>query len=385
MKRILLCFLLTLVAFTSKANIDTLYVKPGDAISFEAMADTVKYPFLKDIDISDYWYHNDEQTPLQLTKLANTYYYNINSASTNDEGFYLYEFDVTLTQSINDTTVYLHVWQSPVIRSYTINDTYEAVINEGDTAHIKVECTNNLDAQEILLLNNNDTILTSNDLEFAFIPTKSGKYDIKVTNPVGSSQTLTVDRTITVIPKLSINSLSCFAYANNQAYVKTVTDSIMDVEIFNHDSVMLIVNTNAKDIVGLGKDVHFVWSKAGNRLPETLETRGDTLVFPEYKKPEMDGNYCCTVFDSKSTHVVSFNVTSEFPLNSEVIETYNMYTSNGSLTLTNIQNKSVIITDILGKVWFNKSNCSYQETVRITPNTLVIIKVDESVSKLIIK
>lgn len=159
----------------------------------------------------------------------------------------------------------------------------------------------------------------------------------------------------------------------------------MDVKVYNHDSLRLVINSNAKDISDLTSPVIFAWNKDGMRLPEGVIAKSDTLVFPEFKKPEMDGKYHCMVSDYRSTLLVTFNVESEFPANTENVDNLTILVYKGLLTITNAQDKDVVVTDILGKVIHTKTITSYQEQFVVPTSTVLIVKIGNEVFKILSK
>lgn len=381
MKKILLCFLTALVTFVANAKCDTIRVVPSDPFIHELTVDKVKYPFLTTVS----WKHDggDLSQNDTLKHVGDKTYVDVKEATINkNEGWYYYEFEVNSTK-VRDTVLYVHIYDKPNFK-VEVNDSKHALIDEGDTAKFKIKMKNDLlNLDSVIVLLYNDTLVTSTTPEFNCIPTKSGDLKIIVKNKYKSTTNSTLS--ITVVPILKITSLAYSVHSSNDSYVKTSVSDEMDVKVFNHDSVRLVINSNAKEVSDLTAPVIFAWNKDGLRLPDGISARTDTLVFSEFKKPEMDGKYHCMVSDYRSTLLVTFNVESEYPASNENIQSLSIYCSNGNLVLNNVLNKSVVISDILGKIIHRNLNCSYQEHFTVPINTVLLIAVDNEVHKIMSK
>ena len=379
MKKVLLCFLAALV--TLVANADTLKVVPNDRITKEIAIDLAKYPFLTSDSYSG------KQNGYDLGDTVNTVrtktFVDVETAVEGvNDGFYYYEFTVN-NVPVRDTVLYVHIYNKPKF-TVTVNDSTNALISEGDTAKFKVTMNKSLlDLDSVIVTMDKDTLVTSTSDSLNYVPTKSGNLVVTVKTKFKTVTDSTLS--ITMIPSLRINSLSYSVHSSDDSYVKTSVSDEMDVKVYNHDSLRLVINSNAKDISDLTSPVIFAWNKDGMRLPEGVIAKSDTLVFSEFKKPEMDGKYHCMVSDYRSTLLVTFNVESEFPANTENVDNLTILVYKGLLTITNAQGKDIAVTDILGKVIHTKTITSYQEQFVVPTSTVLIVKIGNEVFKILSK
>ena len=379
MKKVLLCFLAALV--TLVANADTLKVVPNDRITKEIAIDLAKYPFLTSDSYS--WKHNGYDLGDTVKTVGTKTFVDVETAVKGvNDGFYYYEFTVN-NVPVRDTVLYVHIYNKPKF-TVTVNDSTNALISEGDTAKFKVTMNKSLlDLDSVIVTMDKDTLVTSTSDSLNYVPTKSGNLVVTVKNKFKTVTDSTLS--ITMIPSLRINSLSYSVHSSDDSYVKTSVSDEIDVKVYNHDSLRLVINSNAKDISDLTSPVIFAWNKDGIRLPEGVIAKSDTLVFPEFKKPEMDGKYHCMVSDYRSTLLVTFNVESEFPASTENVDNLTILVYKGLLTITNAQGKDVVVTDILGKVIHTKTITSYQEQFVVPTSTVLIVKIGNEVFKILSK
>jgi hypothetical protein len=402
MKKFLLTFLIAFMATISYAQVDTMYVKPGDKLNFELKVNTDKYPVLVGLEDQVQWYFGNTDNPEQATNFEpelfnGKLYVDKAAAAESDEGAYFYGFKIGVVTKTGvpsdytcDTVKYVHVYKQPVIKQYTINDSKtNAEVYEGDTAHIKIKVENIMDAKEVLLLNGEDTIARPNSLNFDFIPSKEGKheYSVMVRNPQGYA--VNVDpRTITLIPSIKLESLAYFTQTGEDNYTKTTPNDNMNVSVLNHDSINLIVNTNAEAIkdISESKVISYAWNKEGLDLPKGIEVKDNKLIISEYDKESMDGKYNCIISDEKTVFTVTFDVTSEYPTSNSTVSTDDIKAIgiNSGVNIIGAEGKQVIISDILGRVLYNKICGSDSQQIPIAKG-VILVTVDGKTHKVVVK
>lgn len=394
MKKFLLTFFIAFMSVLSYAQVDTVYVKPNDPINFELVVDTAKYPFLKGLEDKVVWEKNGGEIPGEYIKVLNgKKYLDVEKADWHQhDGNYYYKFEADVVTkadiSVQDTIKHVHVYETPEIESYTINGAKNVQIYEGDTAFVEVGVKDIMDAKKFLLLNGEDTITRSASPKFYFIPSKDGKqeYHITVVNPFDKATSKT-PRVITIIPAIKLESLAYFAQTGEDNYTKTTPNSEMNVNVLNHDSVNIIVNTNAANILEIEGNygVTYTWNKDGLSLPDGVVVKDGALIISEYNKETMDGKYNCIVSDTKTTFTVTFDVSSTYPTSNEMINAnkYKVVCKDGYMIISNATSERLVISNVSGQILVNKTISSDMEQVLVPRNSILFVTIGKETIKTI--
>lgn len=381
MKRFLMCLVATLMTTIAFAgNYDTIFVKPNTANNFALHVDTVKYPYLKGKEVT--WYVGFEEQKGWLNDREYTFVARVvkpNEIVTIDEVQYLYNnkvgtsFDENMPNIRTLTVFYGHkITKSAVLPDesvaleasdfegvecdtvgvlhllkplkteyfdkFELNDAAKqnnrlTEINMGDTIDVafalKSTETHPLDIMKYSLVllseDKQDTtvIVESTTPEFKFVPTESYKNILgMVENTLGKA--LTPESwaiNVNVLPSFDVTSIGYSTVTMEESFSKTSEGvETIDVNVLNHDSVALFVNTNKDD-----SKVEFTtsWNKDGLAITADGVKVKDktTLTFSEFLKPDMEGTYNCIISDKDGNPLktVSFIVSAQFPTANETI------------------------------------------------------------------
>lgn len=373
MKRFLMCLVATLMTTIAFAgNYDTIFVKPNTDFTFDLNVNTDKHPSLEGKKVI--WYRGIADvnaiditaTPKETvaSKLTNIITYRGQEAvqtegeetkadNLNGPIFYGYNIVVTtkadaaqgqlsvtdVKDMICDTVVFIHVLKELTNESFgefsvgdakTPNSTH--TIKLGDSIDIKMlpkEGVEILDIQKYLLVSlsedGKDTTVIAESLtpEFKIAPTESYERVFPMfENEIGKVlPKTTYAKTITVLPEFKVISIGYSTVTMEESFSKTSEGvETIDVNVLNHDSVALFVNTNKDD-----SKVEFTtsWNKDGLAITaEGVKVKDKTtLTFSEFVKPEMEGTYNCIISDKDGNPLktVSFIVSAQFPTANETI------------------------------------------------------------------
>lgn len=380
MKRFFMCLVATLMATLAFAsNYDTIFVKPNTASSFALHVDTVKYDYLKGQEVT--WYVGFDEVdgvnegegkkfvartvnPSEIVTINGVdYLYNSNVGTEFNDYFNIrtltvfYGHKITKSTSTGDGSIYheksdfdgvicdttgvLHILkplETAHFTTFELNDVARqddrlAEINLGDTIDVAFGLNTNethpLDVMKYSLVllseDKQDTtvIAESETPEFKFIPTESYKNILgMVENTLGKA--LTPESwaiNVNVLPAFEVISLGYSTVTMEESFSKTLENvESIDVNVLNHDSVALFVNTNTDK-----SKVNFTtsWNKDGLAITADGVKVKDktTLTFSEFVKPDMEGTYNCIISDEDGNPLktVSFIVNAQFPTANETI------------------------------------------------------------------
>lgn len=380
MKRFLMCLVATLMTTIAFAgNYDTIFVKPNTGSSFALHVDTVKYPYLKGKEVT--WYVGFDEldgvgegeghkfvaksvNPDEIVTIDNVdYLYNKNVGTEFNKDFHIrtltvfYGHKITKSVPISDGNTYyekadfegvecdtvgvLHILkplETAHFETFDLNDASKQAgrlteINLGDTIDVifglDKDKTQPLDVMKYSLVllseDKQDTtvIAESKTPNFKFAPTESYKNILgMVENDLGKALTHELWAiNVNVLPSFEVTSLSYSTVTMEESFSKTLEGvETIDVNVLNHDSVALVVNTNEKD-----SKVEFTtsWNKDGLAITaEGVEVKDKTtLTFSEFVKPNMEGTYNCIISDKdgRPLKTVSFVVNAQYPTSNETI------------------------------------------------------------------
>ena len=413
MKKFLLLFLPAFMAIASYAQVDTVLFEPGKPGNYELKVDTEKYPYLNMDNVSWFLGNGDYSREIEDSEIQiiDEKYQFIkesgadswkNIQGTNPRTCVVY-YSATISPTknsettIKDTVAVLHILkdlntvtpetEDQLISDFTVN---EKGWQAGDTAKFTATLADGiseLDIQQYALVSGEDIISVSDTGYFEVVPEETIK-DIMlvVSNKTGLYTFEGWPKTLKVYPKFNVSNLIYTTSSNG----KTTTIENPDVtetsvNIFNHDSVSLVVKTNFEEtLTQEGDKVSYTWNKDGKDLPEGIEVDGDTLIIPEYVKPEMDGVYNCFVSNGDTTIVASFKCTSEYPTSNEVINTTYVTSTSNNIVCNGVANKEVKIYNYMGMMVY--SNISNSDRINIeVPSGIYLVSIDHKVTKIKVK
>lgn len=381
MRNFLLSVLATLFVSVASMNamskIDTVYYKPGDVCNVELQLNLEAYPYLEFEDVT--WVAGFEPTfadfspngnhtvigkliseeniitasdgkkYLHIEKLGENWFGNsvigmegirtitvynshkVIPTKSVDHNSNVYFEDGDLDGSICDTIAVLHILKQIGKKDFNFTfDGNQTTYYAADTVVARPRLVNDelseLDvfSYGLIAVDGTDTTLlaTSDTDSLSFIAeeTEGMKIHATITNDLGTTVS-NVARTIVVLPQFEVTSLQYTT--SNADETKTITVEGVEeteVKVLNHDSLSLVVNTNAKESQ---YSLTYAWNKDGEGLPtEGVVANKNVLTFSEFVKPDMDGTYNCIITDKetgKAISTVSFIVTSEYPTANETI------------------------------------------------------------------
>lgn len=430
-------FVLLFVAiFTAlMVNAQTILLNPGEPLNYEMQVDTVEYPELKNVDVN--WYlgfdkeiqlnpggayysawkvdasfittMNDGTKMFHMEKTPNfwektntvrtAYLFYVHKTTTktiadNIEGKSYYtkdEFDGWIC----DTTANFHILKElelSDLTNWTFNNTYQTKITEGDTVKVNVFTKDSLDIQKYILTANNEIIATSTTSYFEFVPTNTmGDVHLTLVNNISEYEYYwgsPYDRSITIYPKFVVTDIKYTTVTQpqytgtNDKITKTVEGNT-NVEVLNHDSVTLVINTNLEETLN-PTSITYNWNKEGKLLPDDVISKEGQLIISEYNKATMDGIYNCHISANNATYIVTFDITSSFPTANEIIDIkdFTIITDKNLLTIKSTNSKKIKIVDIAGKVYFNKNTDNVSINI---PSGVYFVILDKEAHKVIVK
>lgn len=430
-------FVLLFVAIftTLMINAQTILLNPGEPLNYEMQVDTVKYPELKNVDVN--WYLGFDKEVLLNQGGASYSAWKVDASfiTTMNDGTkmfhmektpnfweksntvrtaYLFYVHKTTTKTISgdvegktyytkdefdgwtcDTTATFHILKELELSDLTnwkFNNEYQTKVTEGDTVKVNIFTKDSLDVQKYILTVDDEVVATSTTSYFEFVPTNTMK-DVHLTlvNNISEYEyyrELRYNRSITIYPKFVITDIKYTTVTQpqytgtNDKITKTVEGNT-DVEVLNHDSVTLVINTNLAETLN-PTSITYNWNKDGKLLPDGTVSKEGQLIISEYNKATMDGVYNCHISANNVTYIVTFNITSSFPTANEVINVkdFTITTDKNLLTVKSINSKKVKIIDATGRVYFNKNTDNVSINI---PSGVYFVVLDKEAYKVIVK
>lgn len=369
MKKFLLSIFCTLSAvFAFASDYDTIFVKPGVEFNYKLVVDTVKHPALSGDNYSKVAWYRGYETPDEATydevtvgeELKNVITLNgekiihvdkIENGNTLD-GFVFYGYKLELgTKSAapdnylteteanaltTDTVAFIHVLKElnkDNFTSFTMNkDKKSLIINEGDSVEFNIVYNEPIDVQKYSIVSLSEdkkdtTVIVTSDKPYFKIPLsemeKTTVYPM-VSNEIGKViKDGSWGKDITVRPSFKIESVSVSVVSGLTSKTDTFNETNeANIDVYNHDSLTFIVNTNVKET-----GVKYVanWTLNGKQVLSdsvTVSKDGLSLAIQEFRKPDMDGVYKCMILNSENGKLLGeaiFNVKSEYPTSNEDI------------------------------------------------------------------
>ena len=397
----------------SYAQVDTAFFAPGKPGNYELKVDTVKHSALKEIDPASVWYVGFPETggyvarkvkveETRIDESGKLFLYNRELASSWDPNFpelrtitLFYGYRVTTRSSeteyftkeqlegmIKDTVAVLHLVkdlktiQNPtdLVTSFQVNKFNDGIIKltEGDTAKFTVEAVNKLDIQKYMLASNKEIIAESDSGYFELVPYETIKDISLVVSNKSGEYFFPWLKTLEVYPKFDVTNIMCSVYNNGKTISTENPDSNeLEVEVFNHDSVQLKVETNITEVLN-PTNVVYSWNKDGKSLPEGITVNKNILTISEYSKPDMDGTYNCITTANDTTIISSFIFKSEFPASVKSLEKKIISSYNGNIIINNVQGEKVIVIDSIGRIIY--SSIPYSgANIKVEPGIYFVI------------
>lgn len=436
MKKFLLMLVAVFMTAMSYAQVDTVLFEPGKPGNYELKVDTEKYPYLKDVEVNWYCGFGDLEVDFQSqgkhvvcaqkvpkeaittlddgTKLLHMeeipdvwnpwqnirtielfYTHKIETKSVTDEYGTFYnrdEFDGFTC----DTVATLHILKdlnkvsnpTDLVSSFQVNGMDDNVIRltSGDTAKFTVKAVNDLDIQKYMLSSNDEIIAQSDSGYFELIPDETIEdINLVVLNKTGEYP-FTWTKTLEVYPKFDVTN-TIYSTSSNGKTITVENPNIKDleVEVFNHDSVSLKVETNILETLNPTK-ITYTWNKDGKTLPEGVKSNKNVLTISEYVKPDMDGVYNCLVVANDTTITASFTFKSEFPTSNEelTLQEVIVVSSNGNILVSNVSKKSIRVIDTVGRVIYNKVSDSDRVNLNVHSGVYFVV-VDNKTYKIAVR
>ena len=421
----------------SYAQVDTVLFEPGKPGNYELKVDTEKYPYLEGQEVSWFigfpevtttfnpttnpevktvcatpldskyvvtidgknylysesipsnWFNVDEPwapTPRTITLF---YGHKITKSAVTDEYGTWYS-EENLAPYIKDTVAVLHILkdlntvtpetEDQLISDFTVNEkggqAYK--MTKGDTAKFSAIPTEKLDIQQYALVANEEVIAISNTGYFELVPEETiENIMLVVSNKTGDYTFEGWPKTLNVHPRFDISNLIYTTSSNGKTtIIENPETTEVEVNVFNHDSVSFKVETNVLETKDV-PEVSFTWNKDGKSLPEGVQVNKETLIIPEYSKPDMDGTYNCFVSAGDTTIVASFKVASQFPTANEELTLSDVVVAsyNGNIVCDNVSQKEVKVINYLGSVVYNKVSTSSRLEIKVNQG-IYIVSVD---------
>lgn len=437
MKKFLLMLVTVFMTAMSYAQVDTILFEPEKPGNYEVKVDTVKYPYLKDVDVNWFCGFGDLEVNFQsqgrhvvcaqkvpkeafttlndTTKLLHmeaipevwnpwqdvrtvvlfyTHKIETKSVITDEYGSF---YDRSEFEGFTcDTVAVLHILKdftkvtnpTDIVGSFQVNGKNENVIDlvAGDTAKFTVIPVNDLDIQEYALVANDDIIAISDSGYFELVPDETIEdINLLVSNKTGEYE-FNWPKTLKVYPKFDVTNITYTVSNNGKTTIVENSESKgIEVSVLNHDSVSLRVETNISETLNPTK-VTYTWNKDGKTLPEGVKTNNGKLTIAEYVKPNMDGVYNCLVTANDTTIVTSFTVTSAFSTANENLSVTDVTIINtgDGIIVNNVSQKSVRVTTTIGKIIYNRVATSDNVTINL-PTGIYFVTVDNKTYKIAVK
>lgn len=293
-----------------------------------------------------------------------------------------------------DTVATLHILKdlnkvsnpTDLVSSFQVNGMDDNVIKltSGDTAKFTVKAVNDLDIQKYMLSSNDEIIAQSDSGYFELIPDETIEdINLVVLNKTGEYP-FTWTKTLEVYPKFDVTN-TIYSTSSNGKTITVENPNIKDleVEVFNHDSVSLKVETNILETLNPTK-ITYTWNKDGKTLPEGVKSNKNVLTISEYVKPDMDGVYNCLVV--ATTITASFTFKSEFPTSNEelTLQEVIVVSSNGNILVSNVSKKSIRVIDTVGRVIYNKVSDSDRVNLNVHSGVYFVV-VDNKTYKIAVR
>lgn len=428
-------FLLMLVAvfMTAMSYAQTVLFEPEKPGNYELKVDTEKYPYLKGVEVNWYYGFDDlemdfqsqgkqvvcaqkvpreaiitendgskklhfegvpevwiPQTNIRTVKLF--YTHKIETRSTNN-GFYSKDkFDGFTC----DTVATLHILKdlnkvsnpTDLVSSFQVNGLNKNIIDltAGDTAKFTVKAVNELDIQEYMLSSNDEIIAQSDSGYFELIPNETIKdINLVVSNKTGE-YSFTWTKTLKVYPRFDITNLIYSTFSNGTT-ITSENPNIEDIEVMahNNDSISLKVETNILETLNPTR-VTYTWNKDGKTLPKGVKANENMLTIPKYVHPDMNGVYNCLVTANDTTITASFKIKYESPsANDELtLQEVVVASSNGSILVNNVSEKSVRVVDTIGRIIYNKVSNSDRLNLNVHSGIYFVV-VDNKTYKIVVR
>lgn len=434
MKKFLLSLLVLSATSVSYAveKVDTVLFIPGEAGNYELKVDTEKYPYLENKEVT--WiagfdefegkFDTDNDGTNEITlkvcameidpswivtmngkkylhteKIGNSwteglfegapsirtlnlfYIHKISSKAVTDKFGTFYTKD-DFENYTCDTTAILHI-QKELKEDYVTFgfDGKGTTYKVGDTIKTKAKLTDKvtpLDIQKysLITINKKDTTIlaVSDSSTIEYIPVEDVK-DMTVKVMVGNKigyVTANSTKVLNVLPIFNVESLQYSVTTKNETYSKTEENvETIDVEVMNHDSLALIVNTNAEKSE---YDLIYTWNKEGKSLPSEVICKDNIVSFSEFVKPDYDGVYNCIITDNETKEVlseVSFIVKSEYPTSNE-----NINVNNNNVKVIN---NTLYIENEVGKVKIYNTLGSLVKEYSVNGNLIVDLNLSSGI------
>lgn len=436
MKKFLLVLLATFMVAVSYAA-DTVFLVPGKPGNYELKVDTVKYPYLKDVDVNWYCGFGDLEVNFQQQGVHTVCAQKVpkEAITTLDDGtkllhiekvpevwnpwqnirtielFYTHKIETKTIISDQygdfysqdefvdftcDTVATLHILKdlatvvnpTDLVSSFQVNDLNDGVIKltKGDTAKFTISPVEALDIQKYMLVADEDTIAESDTCYIELIPEATiENINLVVYNKTGF-YTFPWPKTLEVYPTFDVTNV-IYSISKDGKTVITENPDSKDVElsVMNHDSISLKIETNISETLNPTR-VTYNWNKDGKTLPKGIEVNKNILVIPEYLKPDMDGVYNCLVTAKDTTISTSFTITSEYPTANDKININEVTVigSKGFIQINNIDQGAVKIVDAVGRIVMNKNVTSGSINVNVHSGIYFVV-VNNKTYKVIVR
>lgn len=243
-----------------------------------------------------------------------------------------------------------------------------------------------MDIQKYMLSSNDEIIAQSDSGYFELIPDETIEdINLAVLNKTGEYP-FTWTKTLEVYPKFDVTN-TIYSTSSNGKTITVENPNIKDleVEVFNHDSVSLKVETNILETLNPTK-ITYTWNKDGKTLPEGVKSNKNVLTISEYVKPDMDGVYNCLVVANDTTITASFTFKSEFPTSNEelTLQEVIVVSSNGNILVSNVSKKSIRVIDTVGRVIYNKVSDSDRVNLNVHSGVYFVV-VDNKTYKIAVR